>query len=438
MNINIIRQLFAATILAGVSFFQVAYAALDLELTRGSDSTIPIAIVPFGDQIGDAISNIVNADLKHSGRFKVSGAGSITQFPHTASEVNFSYWQNQKVSNVVVGKVRSTGAGYQVQFQLLDSFGNKAGASPILLTRDLSVNSQNLRQVAHRISDMIYEKLTGVRGIFSTRIAYVQVVNQGGNAKRYSLEVADVDGYNPKALLVSSMPIMSPSWSPDGRRLAYVSFEKKQPAIFIQEVASGRRHQLTDYVGINGAPRWSPDGSKIAAVLTISGNPNIYILDANSGRVLRQVTSGTAIDTEPNWSPDGQTLVFTSNRGGGPQIYRVSVNGGQPQRVTFTGRYNATPSFTPDGKNIIVLHSANGLFNVGMQNLASGRFKVLTRSIDAQSPSIAPNGQMVLFAALYGRQGMLGMVGTNDQVQLQLPGRNGNVREPAWSPFLNW
>lgn len=416
-------------------------AVVDLELTQGIQGAIPIAIVPFAgqaseDRAPDNVAAVINADLQNSGRFRVMDQSDMQQTPSNIDQVDFSYWQKHRMSNVVVGSVQPAGGGqYRVQFQLLDPYAASSTAkNAVLLSNSFTVSKNQLRNLAHHISDLVYEKLTGDRGVFSTRIAYVLAQQRGRGSVQYALEVADMDGYNPKPLLQSSEPIMSPAWSPDGRNIAYVSFEKGRGMVYVQNVQSGSRQLVSNFPGLNSAPAWSPDGRKLALVLTRSGYPKIFLMDLGSKQV-SQLTQGDSIDTEPTWSNDGSYLLFTSSRSGGPQIYRANVASGNVQRVTFQGNYNASPSVSPDGKMLAVLNGGNNRFNIAVQDLSSGRYSVLTRSGNDQSPSLAPNGKMVLYATQSGGHGVLGMVSTDGRVKLILPAREGDVREPAWSPF---
>lgn len=391
-----------------------AYAILSMELTRGVAGAIPIAIMPFPDGAPQDVSAIVAHDLQNSGRFKVSSAST---------------------DNIVTGKVSAIGGDrYQVSFVLKD--GLKAGGEGVMLAKQYTVSSHELRKVAHHISDLIYEQLTGVRGVFSTRIAYVVI--QRGPPPRYMLEVSDQDGENPHTLLVSPEPIMSPAWSPNGKQLAYVSFENKRAGIYLQDVASGSRRLLSNYPGINGAPSWAPDGSKLAIVLSKSGSPNVYVMDIATHK-LNQITKDFYINTEPSWAPDGRSLIYTSNRSGGPQIYQVNIASGATSRLSYDGDYNARASFTRDGNQIAMIHRFNSVYKIAILDLDAGTTRVLNSGSagDSASPSIAPNGSMVLYDTLSGGRGVLGMVSSDGRVQLLLPARNGMAQDPAWSPFLS-
>lgn len=390
-----------------------AFAVLELEITQGANNAMPIAIMPFDHEVKQQLTDIINNDLKNSGRFTIVGSGA------------------SKVDALVNGSVSRLGSELQVAVDLTDNYSKTK-----LLEQAFRVKPDGLRKLAHHISDLIYQKLTGDRGIFSTKIAYVLVSDRHGRRAKYSLQVADSDGFNPRTLLVSNFPLMSPAWSPDGRKLAYVSFEGNRAAIYEQDVNSGGRRILSKFPGINGAPAWSPDGSKLALVLTQTGQPKIYILDIASRR-LERVTDGLGLDTEPSWAVDGRSIIFTSDRGGSPQIYRIYLDNKNIQRVTFSGSYNARASFTQDGNNIVMLHKAGDMFSIAQQELSSGRVTVLTQFGRHDSPSIAPNGKMVVYGASSAGRGMLAEVSIDGRVKLLLPTGMGTVQEPAWSPFLN-
>ncbi len=417
-----IQRIFVLLCLLGTS---MSYA-LDLELTQGINSALPIAINSFGNDVAaQEIAQTIESDLKFSGQFRIV---SDSQGPNAQSPI--TVLKQLGADHVVTGQVRALGGQYDVSFNLTDAVGRGGN----LLTRNYQVNAGQARALAHHISDEIYEKLTGERGIFSTRIAYISV-QRGGPRTRYSLEVADADGHNPQSLLVSSEPIMSPSWAPDGKSISYVSFEKKRAQIFTVNVASGQRRLITSFPGINGAPAWSPDGRHLAVVLSKSGTPKIYSIDLNSGS-MKQLTFGNAIDTEPRFAPDGRSLLFTSGRGGSPQVYRLSLSDGQISRMTFEGNYNARASFTPDMKNIVMLHRDDRNFNIGVQNVGGGAIASLTFSGLDESPSVSPNSKLVLYATRVQDKGVLGIVSIDGRIRMKLPAKEGDVQEPAWSPYL--
>ncbi|GAB4391500.1 MAG: Tol-Pal system beta propeller repeat protein TolB [Gammaproteobacteria bacterium] len=411
-----------------------AYAALTLELTQGVVAALPIAVVPFAGQPADNtnnISDIISQDLQNSGYFRVIPAKNYQQLPHQVGDVHYGYWRNLNIDNVLVGDiVPLSHHRYQVKFALIDIPQQK-----VLFNRQITVTASEYRRLAHYISDLIYNKLTGIPGIFSTRIAYVVVQRTANKPTRYILEVADADGYGAKPLLISNEPIMSPAWSPDGKQIAYVSFENNRSQIYVTEVATGKRRKIAAFNGINGAPAWSPDGTRLALVLSKTGHPKIYTLDLASGH-LQQVTEGWSIDTEPDWSPDGQSLLFTSNRGGKPQVYQVNLLTQQVKRVTFKGNYNASAQFTQDGKSLVLLHRQNNRFSIALLDLGSDRLEELSRSDADESPSISPNGKMILFATRDQGQGILSVISTDGRIKLRLPARQGDVQEPAWSPYL--
>ncbi len=400
--------------------------ALDLELTQGISSALPIAINSFGsDSFSQEIGQVIENDLTLSGQFKIIAG------PMGANALSSVYTLGKLgADSVVSGTVQRIGNRYEVRFTLTDA----AAKGAILLSKSYQVNANELRPLAHHISDEVYQKLTGERGIFSTRIAYVCVLRSQAKT-RYTLEIADADGHNPQSLLVSSEPIMSPSWSPDGHSISYVSFEKKKAQIFTVSVETGQRRLITSFLGINNAPSWSPDGRHMAVVLSKSGNSKIYNIDIQTGS-MKQLTFGEAIDTEPSFSPDGRSLLFTSGRGGSPQIYRLTLATGEITRLTFEGNYNATASYTPDMKNIVMLHREDREFNIGLQGVNGGPILNLTSSGHDESPSISPNSRLVLYATRYQDRGVLSIVSIDGKIRMRLPSREGDVQEPAWSPYL--
>lgn len=409
-----------------IAFFLVsaASAAVHLELTQGMNAAIPITITPFVNQTNNVpgnttISQVISNDLQISGAFQVQG--------------------NQKNANdVVTGQVTQTGpAQYQVSFQLTNLMTSAtAGNTTVLLTQSFTASQAGLRSLAHHISDLIYQKLTGVRGVFNTKIAYVLAQRAIGKPSHYSLIVADEDGFNLQTLFVSGQPIMSPTWTPDGRNIAYVSFQGHRATIVMQNLATGAREPLPRFAGVNNAPAFSPNGRRMALVLTRNGNPNIYVMDTGI-RQFTQITNDYSIDTEPMFSPDGSSLYFTSNRAGGPQIYRYDFGSGGFSRITFDGDYNASPHLTPHSSYLVVLHRDSSGFNIAKQNLTTGRMTILTNSGSDDSPSLAPNGKMVLYGTRLAGHEVLGLVSMDGRVKLRLPSQAGDVQDPSWSPFLN-
>jgi TolB protein len=410
-----------------------AFGALTIEITQGVEGAIPIAVVPFGwsgpgAAAPENISAIVSADLNRSGRFESLPDNDLIAHPTEASQLQFQNWRMVNVDNLVIGKISEAGQQYSVQFQLFDVFRGSQ-----LAGYSFNVGRQELRRVAHHISDLIYEKLTGERGAFNTQIAYVTTSGSTAN-KTYTLLVADSDGYNPQTILTSKEPLMSPSWSPDGSRLAYVSFENKTAQIYVQELLTGTRRKLVSFKGINGAPSWSPDGRSLAVTLSRDGNPEIYTMDLQSN-ALKRLTNSAGIDTEPVWSPDGKSIVFTSDRGGSPQLYRMPASGGQARRLTFEGSYNAGADFSPDGRKIAMVHGAGGGYRIAVLDLGSGSMRVLTDGQQDESPSFSPNGSMIIYATGAGNREVLSAVSVDGRFRQRLSLQAGNVREPAWSPF---
>ncbi len=427
------KKLFIVLFLS-LAWLQSALADLTIEITEGVEGALPIAVVPFGWQ-GPAsppvdVAGVINADLQRSGRFKTIPQVDMLARPTSAEEIEFKDWRALDTENLVIGQVRPMGTGgYEIRFQLFDVYKGEQ-----LTGYTIPTTAPNLRATAHRIADLIYEKLLGVPGAFATRVAYITSVNQADGSQRIDLNIADADGYNPETIVSSSEPLMSPAWSPDGRKLAYVSFEGGRSAIYVQEVYTGKRQKVTSFKGINGAPAWSPDGRKLAMALSKDGNPDIFVYDLAS-RKLQAVVRHYAIDTEPSWSPDGRDIVFTSDRGGKPQIYRVSAYGGRTERVTFQNSYNARASYSPDGKSLALVTREDGNYRIAVQDLDSGVMQVLSQGSLDESPSFAPNGSMIIYASKTGRRGVLAAVSVDGRVRQRLALQEGNVREPVWSPF---
>jgi len=413
----------------------LAYADLTIEITEGVQGAIPVAIVPFhapdeGAPLPEDIGATVAADLARSGRFRILPEQDMLSRPSSGAEVDFHDWRTLGQDALVVGRVQPNGSGgYLVQFQLFDVLRGEQ-----VVAYNVPSTARGLRLTAHQIADIIYEKLTGTPGVFASRIAYITEERGRDGVRRVTLKVSDADGYHPQTIVSSTEPLMSPAWSPDGRRLAYVSFEGKRQSVYIQEVLTGKRERVAAYEGINSAPAWSPDGRRLALVLSREGNPEIYVLNLGS-RALTRITRNLAIDTEPAWSPDGGTLVFTSDRGGTPQIYQVSASGGEPRRVTFDGTYNARASYAPDGRSLTLVTRRGGAFRIGLLNLASGALQELTGGPLDESPSFAPNGSMIIYGAKVGGRGELSAVSADGRMRQRIVVDAGDVREPAWSPL---
>jgi len=412
----------------------VTHAALTIEITKGVEGAVPIAIVPFGWSAGpglppENISAIIAGDLNRSGHFASLPDRDLVSHPTQAAQVQFRNWRMVNVDYLVIGRIQPAAADrYDVQFQLFDVFRGKQ-----VVGYSIPGPKADLRRIAHHISDIIYKEITGERGAFNTRIAYI-TANGTGKHKTYTLQVADSDGYNPQTILTSHQPLMSPAWSPDARQLAYVSFENKRASIYLQTIATGQRNKIAAFRGINGAPAWSPDGRRLALTLSRDGNPEIYLMDIASGALTR-LTSNAAIDTEPAWMPDGKSLVFTSDRGGTPQLYRMPASGGPAQRLTYDGNYNAGADVSPDGSKIALVHGAGGNYRIAVLDVATQRLRVLTDGNEDESPSFAPNGSMIIYATDVGNREVLAAVSVDGRFQQRLSLQVGSVREPVWSPF---
>jgi TolB protein len=412
------------------------HAVLTIEIDRGYDNPKRIAVVPFArgsalDGVDD-IAEIIAFNLARTGQFAPLGRNNMLSLPSRPDEVFFRDWRVLGMEYLVIGsQQRDENGDLSVRFSLFDVLNER-----VLTGERMLAPITASRDIAHLISDVIYEELTGVQGAFSTRIAYVLAQNLGTPEVRFQLQVADVDGARPRTLLSTDEPILSISWSADGRHVAYVSFERGRPTIFMHEVATGERSVLAEHSGLNGAPAFSPDNRRIALVLSRDGNPEIYVQDLRSGE-LKRVTRHPAIDTEPSWTPDGRSLVFTSDRGGRPQVYRVNVDSGVTERLTFVGDYNARPRMLPDGRHMVFVHRSSDVFHIGLQDLERDRVMVLTETDGDESPSVAPNGTMLIYATRDRGKGILAVVSIDGRVKYRLPAADGDVREPSWSPFLD-
>jgi TolB protein len=412
-----------------------AHAQLRIEITSGVDRPVPMAIVPFGwNGAGPPpfdLAGLVTQDLANSGRFAPIPVSDMVARPTQPLEVRFPDWQIVDVDVLLIGRLSQDGPdAYSVVFQLFDVLRGEQ-----LLGFRLTTSGENLRATGHRIADMVFEELTGIKGIFSTRIAYISE-ERNGDTRRFRLIVADADGENPRTIAESPQPLMSPSWSPDGRRLAYVSFEGNQSAIYVQTLRTGTRERVSARAGINGAPVFSPDGRMLAMTLSLDeGNLDIFTLDLAT-QVIRRLTDSPSIDTEPVWSADGRSIYFTSDRAGGAQVYRVAAEpGGRAQRVTAEGRYNARPRVSPDGRALAVVHQVQNDYRIAVVDTNSGLTQVLTNGRLDESPSYAPNGAMIIYATRDGNQGVLASVSSDGRVRQQIASVSGDVREPVWSPY---
>lgn len=416
----------------------LARAELLVEVTQGVSEPTPVAVVPFSwqgnDVLPEDLAQIIDDDLSRSGLFTTLPRTAMLSVPSERSQVYFRDWRMSKSDYLLIGRITPISVTrVAITFELYDVLKEQN-----ILIQPLEAELDQLRDAAHFIADQVYQALTGIRGAFSTRIVYVTAEQFGNQQGRYRLEMADWDGQRPRVILESKEPIMSPSWSADGKKIAYVSFESGRPAIYVQYLASGKREKIQSFSGLNGAPAWSPDGRQLALVLSKDGNPEVYVLDTTTAE-LQRVTNHYGIDTEPSWSPDGRSLIFTSDRGGAPQIYRLDLTSRNLERLTFEGNYNARGSLTPDGRFLAMVHRSSGSgnkFAVAVQDLKTGRLDILTETGLEESPTIAPNASVVLYATQEGTRGVLAAVSLDGWVRFRMPSRQGDVREPAWSPFL--
>jgi len=431
-----IKPLRVLQILAVLVFCSAARAEFVVEITRGQSEAIPIAVVPFSSAQETAasfdVADLVSDDLTRSGRFNAMDRKDMLEQPHSGAAIAFDDWRRLNSDYMVVGQLSAQGSDrFNIVFELYNVLTRQR-----LLGYQISTNRAGLRLASHQVADMVFEKIIGVRGAFATRVAYISVLGHLPN-RRYRLIVADADGDNPRIIMESNEPLMSPAWSPDGQSLAYVSFEDKLPSLYVQTLKSGERHRVSARAGVNQAPAWSPDGKKLALTLsTRDGNLDVYVLDlATQG--LTRITDDPAIDTEPQWSKDGNSLYFTSDRSGGPQIYKISLTpGSKPRRLTFQGGYNARPRLSPDESQLTFVTQEDGAYRIATMDL-NGRndVQVLTKGHFDVSPSYAPNGAVIIYASRDQGRGVLAMVSSDGRVQQRLVSPEGEVQEPAWGPF---
>lgn len=406
----------------------------NITISKGVDNPTRIAVVPFnysGPKLAEDIPEIIRNDLNFSGQFESISVDKMISYPQSEGEIRYRDWKMINAEYLLIGGITLQSGRYIATYELFDVAQQKR----VLIKNSVEGSDAQLRDMAHRISDKVYETITGIRGIFSTKIVYVEAFQKPA---KYRLMLSDVDGARSRALLESKQPILSPVWSADGTRIAYVSFETNDPFIYVQNIATGRREQVTNFKGsLNGAPAFSPDGQKLALVLSKDGNPEIYVLDLAT-RVFTRVTNHFAIDTEPSWTADGSGIFFTSDRAASKaQIYKVTLATGQTERVTFDGEYNARGRVSPDGKSLIVVNRREGdTYHIAALDLKSGNLRVLTETNLDESPSIAPNGAMLMYATSSGGKGILAAVSLDARTKVKLPSKQGDVREPAWSPFF--
>lgn len=402
--------------------------ALKVEIIGAGANQIPVAIAPLSSEplLPESLAAVVSADLARSGLFRLIDASAISPRPAELAQLNVAEWRGQGADAMLIGRVNAAPGGkWEIQIRLVD-----LAAGRQLLGQSYVIEPRQIRATAHRVADLVFERLTGIQGVFSTRIAYV--TRQDRN---FELLVADADGHNPRTVFRSTEPVISPRWSPDGARLAYVSFERKKPVIVVQTLNSGERRIVAEFKGSNSAPAWSPDGQRLAVVLTRDGSSQIYLMPVSGGAPERLMKTSPANDTEPAFSPDGRTLYFTSDRGGGPQVYRMALTGGNAERLTFSGDYNVSPRPAPDGKSIAFVQRQQGSFRVATLDLGNRQMLPLTEGPSDDSPSFAPNGQLILYGRQSGGRSELAVTSLDGRLRQRLTLSGGDAREPSWGPM---
>lgn len=414
--------------------WSVVYADLTIEIDQSDENALPIAMVPLAWQGVTSVApvnlaSVMAANFHRTGKFRPLDESGMPQLPHSLEEVSFDQWRDLEIDNLITGSIQEESPGfYTIDLFLIDVLRRQQ----VIAKRWTNIPQKWLRKVAHQMSDLVYKELTGIRGDFSTQIAYVTLEKVDGE-RHYALEVADADGFGAQKILKSTSPIMSPSWSPDGKQLAYVSFEHGRSEVFIQSLDGKYRESIASFNGINGAPAWSPDGKQMALTLSKDGSADIYIMDLKTKK-LRRLTTNWAIETEAVWSTNGRSLFYNSDRRGQPQIFQVFLDTGEERRVSFEGNYNANPEISPDGRYIAMVHG-NGGFHIGVLDLYTNDFSVITKTFLDESPSFSPNGEMILYAMNRGGVGRLASVSVDGRITQVISATNGQVREPAWGPF---
>ena len=414
--------------------FTLAHADLTIEIDQSDENALPIAMVPLAWQGAASaapvdLAGVMAANFHRTGKFKPLDEADMPQLPHSLEEVRYDQWRNLDVDTLITGNIQEDSPGfYTIDLYLIDVLRRQQ----VIAKRWANIPQKWLRKVAHQMSDLAYKELTGIRGAFSTQIAYVTLEKVDGE-RRYALEVADSDGFGAQKILKSSYPIMSPSWSPDAKQLAYVSFENGRSEVFAQSLDGKYRELLASFKGINGAPAWSPDGKQMAMTLSKDGSADIYIMDLKT-KNLRRLTTNWAIETEAVWSSNGRSLFYNSDRRGQPQIFQVFLDTGEERRVSFEGNYNANPEISPDGRYLAMVHGSGG-FHIGVLDLYTNDFSIITKTFLDESPSFSPNGEMILYAMNRGGVGRLASVSVDGRITQIISSTSGQVREPAWGPF---